>query len=71
MKADAYSLAATLNSAEVDFYTIPQYQRPYKWLRDNYEILWEDLNEAYREYLLDTKAEKTPESYFLGPVCLL
>jgi hypothetical protein len=68
MKADAYSLAATLNSAEVDFYTIPQYQRPYKWLRDNYEILWEDLNEAYREYLLDTKAEKTPESYFLGPV---
>jgi hypothetical protein len=32
------------------------------------EILWEDLNEAYREYLLDTKAEKTPESYFLGPV---
>jgi len=68
MKADALSLAATLNSSEVDVYTIPQYQRPYTWNIDNYEMLWEDLMEAYGEYLKVNLEEETPEYYFLGPV---
>jgi hypothetical protein len=68
MKADAYSLAATLNSAEVDFYTIPQYQRPFKWGFDNYDTLWEDLLDAYKEYLYSTQNNSVSECYFLGPV---
>lgn len=68
MKADALSLAATLNSSEVDVYTIPQYQRPYTWKIDNYEVLWEDLMESYEEYLTAIQAGSIPEYYFLGPV---
>ena len=68
MKADALNLAATLDSPEVDFYTIPQYQRPYTWKNDEYETLWEDLMEAYDEYVEARDQGKTPEYYFLGPV---
>lgn len=68
MKADALSLAATLNSSEVDVYTIPQYQRPYTWSTENYEVLWEDLSEAYAEYLKAKEEKRTPDYYFLGPV---
>lgn len=68
MKADALSLAATLNSSEVDVYTIPQYQRPYTWSIENYEILWEDLLEAYAEYRISLDEGRTPDYYFLGPV---
>jgi len=68
MKADALSLAATLNNSEVDVYTIPQYQRPYTWTTDNYEVLWEDLSDAYAEYLKALAENRTPEYYFLGPV---
>jgi len=68
MKADALSLAATLNSSEIDIYTIPQYQRPYTWKTDNYEILWEDLSDAYAEYLKSRAEGNNPEYYFLGPV---
>jgi hypothetical protein len=68
MKADALSLSATLNSSEVDIYTIPQYQRPYTWNTENYEVLWEDLSDAYKEYLKALEENRTPENYFLGPV---
>lgn len=68
MKADALSLAATLNNSEVDVYTIPQYQRPYTWTTDNYEVLWEDLSDAYAEYLKALAENRIPEYYFLGPV---
>jgi hypothetical protein len=68
MKADALSLAATFNSPEVDVYTIPQYQRPYTWSKDNYEVLWEDLMDAYTEYLKPREENQTPDYYFLGPV---
>jgi len=68
MKADALSLAATLNNSEVDVYTIPQYQRPYTWSTENYEVLWEDLSDAYAEYLKALAENRTPEYYFLGPV---
>ncbi|WP_207425051.1 DUF262 domain-containing protein [Pedobacter sp. SYSU D00535] len=68
MKADALSLAATLNSSEVDVYTIPQYQRPYTWNTENYEVLWEDLSDAYAEYLKALEENRTPDYYFLGPV---
>lgn len=68
MKADALSLAATLNNSEVDVYTIPQYQRPYTWTTENYEVLWEDLSDAYEEYLKAQAQNETPDYYFLGPV---
>lgn len=68
MKADALSLAATLNNSEVDVYTIPQYQRPYTWGIENYEVLWEDLSDAYLEYQKALAENRTPEYYFLGPV---
>lgn len=68
MKADVLTLAATLNNSEVDFYTIPQYQRPYTWDTNNFETLWEDLTEAYNEYKIALSENKTPEFYFLGPV---
>jgi hypothetical protein len=68
MKADALSLAATLNSSEVDVYTIPQYQRPYTWSNENFELLWEDLSDAYAEYLRALEENRTPDYYFLGPV---
>lgn len=68
MKADALSLAATLNNSEVDVYTIPQYQRPYTWKIDNYEVLWEDLTDAYNDYLKALSENHTPDYYFLGPV---
>jgi hypothetical protein len=69
MKADALTLSATLNSAEVDVYTIPQYQRPFKWnTQDHFEVLWEDLFESYQEYLIAKKENRNPEYYFLGPV---
>jgi len=68
MKADVLTLAATLNSSEVDFYTIPQYQRPYTWSKENFEVLWEDLTEAYNDYLTALEDNETPEFYFLGPV---
>ena len=68
MKADALTLAATLNSSEVDIYTIPQYQRPYTWDTQNFEVLWEDLTDAYQEYITALAENKKPEFYFLGPV---
>jgi hypothetical protein len=68
MKATALNLAATFNDAEVDFYTIPQYQRPYTWDTEHYETLWEDLNDAYCEYQIAKTNGAQPEYYFLGPV---
>ena len=68
MKADALTLGAALNSSEVDFYTIPQYQRPYTWTNEEYETLWEDLTEAFNDYLEKLEAKEQPEYYFMGPV---
>jgi len=68
MKADALTLAAALNSSEVDFYTIPQYQRPYTWEKDNFSVLWEDLTSAYEEYKNALANGSPREYYFLGPV---
>ena len=68
MKADAQTLGAVLNSAEVDYYTIPQYQRPYTWDKENFSVLWEDLINAYGEYKSALANSLVPEYYFLGPV---
>ena len=68
MKADAQTLSVTFNSPEADFYTIPQYQRPYTWDTSNFETLWEDLSEAYTEFE-DAKTKGNEAGhYFLGPV---
>ncbi len=41
-------------------YQIPQYQRPYKWIDEHVEKLWEDIYEAY---------SNDPEgNYFLGSI---
>ena len=68
MKAEALTLSATLNSSEVDFYTIPLYQRPYTWKPDEYETLWRDLQDAYTAYRKAKDGGSDPEYYFLGPV---
>ena len=68
MKADALTLAATLNNSEVDIYTIPQYQRPYTWDTQNFEVLWEDLTDAFTDYINALSKNQKPEYYFLGPV---
>jgi len=43
------------------FYQIPRYQRPYRWVNEQVDKLWDDLFESYKE--------KT-ENYFLGSIIL-
>ena len=40
-------------------YRIPQYQRPYKWVNEQVEQLWDDIFEAY---------ESSIDNYFLGSI---
>ncbi|MCI6153392.1 MAG: DUF262 domain-containing HNH endonuclease family protein [Fusobacterium perfoetens] len=40
-------------------YRIPQYQRPYKWINEQVEQLWDDIYDAY---------ENNVDNYFLGSV---
>ncbi|MGO9613890.1 MAG: DUF262 domain-containing protein [Dissulfurispiraceae bacterium] len=61
------NLASTFDSPEVDYYTIPQYQRPYRWETEHYETLWEDLIDAYHDYVTTKNEGLPPEYYFLGP----
>jgi uncharacterized protein with ParB-like and HNH nuclease domain len=68
MNAVVLTLAATLNSYEVDFYTIPLYQRPYMWKPAEYEALWIDLQDAYTAYRKAKDGNSGQEYYFLGPV---
>jgi uncharacterized protein with ParB-like and HNH nuclease domain len=68
MDAKPLSLAAALNNPEVDYYTIPQYQRPYTWEKDNFETLWDDLSEAYEEHIKAKQEGRPVEFYFLGPL---
>ena len=68
MKAGAMSLTAAFNSPEVDYYTIPQYQRPYTWKLDECETLWNDLNEAYNASREADQTGTGSENYFLGPI---
>ncbi len=73
MEARALNLESALNSPEVDFYTIPSFQRPYTWDREHYETLWNDLSEAFISIgkALNRKKQKTLAGdnsyYFLGP----
>ncbi|MFH0736766.1 MAG: DUF262 domain-containing HNH endonuclease family protein [bacterium] len=68
MKADVLTLSSSLNSAEVDLYTIPQYQRPYTWGKENFSVLWEDLLNAFEEAVKNKNSETPSDNYFLGPV---
>ena len=68
MRADAQTLSVTFNNPEVDFYTIPQYQRPYTWELNNFEVLWDDLMDAFGEYEEAKKNGKETGYYFLGPM---
>jgi len=40
-------------------YQIPRYQRPYKWIDDQIDKLWEDIKSSY---------ENNDENYFLGSI---
>lgn len=40
-------------------YRIPQYQRPYKWINEQVEQLWDDIWDAY---------ENNVDNYFLGSI---
>ena len=68
MKADVATLQFTLDYSGIEAYTIPQYQRPYTWDKDNYEVLWGDLSDAYATYIKALEEKRIPDSYFLGPV---
>jgi len=46
-------------------YSIPYYQRPYSWLKDNAESLWDDLFSTWQEGGMDGSG------YFLGSVVLV
>ena len=43
------------------FYKIPRYQRPYRWVNEQVDKLWDDLFESYKEEI---------ENYFLGSIIL-
>lgn len=49
-KADAYSIK---NLFDV-YYEIPEYQREYSWKLENWENLFNDLNESDKDYFLGT-----------------
>ena len=48
--ADAYSIK---NLFDV-YYEIPEYQREYSWKLENWENLFNDLNESDKDYFLGT-----------------
>lgn len=59
--ANEYPLAKIFSP---DFeYTIPQYQRPYSWTKDESGLLFEDLKDAYRSV--------PDENYFIGSLVLI
>lgn len=61
-KVDSHSLLELLAQPNMNL-KIPEYQRPYRWLSDNVEELWEDIYQAY----LNNKYENTEDkNYFLG-----
>lgn len=43
------------------FYKIPRYQRPYRWVNEQIDKLWDDLYESFKEEI---------ENYFLGSIIL-
>lgn len=71
-KADLFvpvslSLGDVFTSGDV-IYQIPDYQRPYSWVDDQVEQLWEDLLEAYE----NNKEDETIDSnYFLGSLIVV
>jgi len=49
-------------------YQIPDYQRPYSWLDEHVEQLWEDLYEAYQN---NNDDESIDTNYFLGSLIVV
>lgn len=71
-KADLFvpaslSLADVYTSGDV-IYQIPDYQRPYSWIDEQVEQLWEDLLEAYENNKED---ESLDSNYFLGSLIVV
>ncbi len=50
------------------FYSVPDYQRPYRWQDEQVEQLWEDLYSSFTNWK-DQKDEN--DSYFLGSIILI
>ena len=46
-------------------YIVPFFQRPYVWNYENWEILWESLNEIYLDYKNDVNSE-----HFIGTLII-
>lgn len=57
-KPQSLTVNEFLNNAD-SFYQIPKYQRPYKWIDDQVDKLWEDLWDSYKT---------NTENYFLGSI---
>lgn len=49
-------------------YQIPDYQRPYSWLDEQVEQLWDDLMESYEN---NKKDESIDSNYFLGSLIVV
>ena len=45
-------------------YLVPHFQRPYTWLKKDWETLWADLSEL----VPDVGAESTPSQHFIGSI---
>ena len=57
--AKKHSLSEIFGNQKKSLYVIPNYQRPYRWMTEQVEQLWEDLYEAY---------QNDEEAYFLGSI---
>jgi len=60
-KPEAKNIDKVFRDAD-SFYEVPDYQRPYSWVDEHIEELWDDIFDAY---------EAKDESYFLGPMILV
>lgn len=64
----ALSISDVLSNGQRTQYTIPKYQRPYAWKKDQVEQLWLDIYEAYQNHEAD---ENVDANYFLGSVVVI
>ena len=67
MQANPKTLAQLVTS--VYQFRIPEFQRPFAWTQEYVEQLWNDLSEAYAEFV-SKGSPPEGEDYFLGPIVI-
>ena len=70
MDAKEKGIMGALADLEVDFYSIPEFQRPFTWQEAQIEQLWDDLYENFTEcsHAVTEASSPNGDSYFLGPL---